>query len=111
MLKEDRLLLNLLIVCLLCGFIQAGLIFSYWKLLPPLVPIFYSEPWGERLLGARWVLLVLPSICIANGLLNFAIAKYLARKSAFLSSTLIYVSLLIAFVTFYDVVKIIFLLV
>ena len=108
---SDRLVFFVFIFCVLSTLTQSALILINWGKLPPAIPIFYSRPWGELMLGAPAFLWILPVITVAFVLTNYFIALFLIQSQYFLNRVLIVFSAIIAFATVYDAVRIIGLLV
>lgn len=84
-------------------FIQASfwLVFLNRNNVPPVVPLYYFEPWGEKQLVPSqnlWILVILPlGIC----LFNFLLANYLYRKEKIFSQGLALVSSVVSFLSFF----------
>lgn len=49
------------------GAVTAGLAWQYYMKMPPVVPLWYSRPWGETQLAAPIYLAVLPVLAIGGG--------------------------------------------
>jgi len=64
----------LLPLALIMALAQVLLILSSWQLLPPLVPLYYSKPWGEEQLSQPIGLFLLPvstiTVIAGNSLLG-----------------------------------------
>ena len=78
--------------------------------LPPQVPLYYSEPWGENQLASAGQLFLLPSIAIVVGLLNNFIAAILLNRITLLSRLLIVFSLVVSgfsLVTLYQIITLV----
>lgn len=103
----DRLYFPILIFCVLSIIGQILLIGFSWDRLPPQVPLFYSRPWGEKMLAQTFVIWALPTLSLFLILINFLGAIVFFRDNRFLSLVLVIFSFLIAFGTFYDTLKII----
>ncbi len=88
---------------------QISLLAFSWNKLPPQVPIFYSKPWGAGMLASPFMLWIIPGILALSAFANFSISKYWQLNS-FLIRVLFSFSLLVAFSTLFDLVKIISLL-
>ena len=100
----------ILIFCLFSILAQASLILFVWGKLPGQLPIFYSRPWGEELLGKPLNLWLLPLILVLTVAVNYLLAIFITGTNRFLLRILSSFSFLVALTTFYDVVKIISLL-
>lgn len=86
---------------------QASLILVSWGTLPSQIPIFYSRPWGELILGPPIAIWILPSINLGFFLVNYFLVLSLVKSNFFLSRVLVIFSLLIAIMTLYDTAKIV----
>lgn len=51
-----------LILLVLCDLVFVGIFAISFNLLPPEIPLYYSHEWGERQLGSKWELLLVPFI-------------------------------------------------
>ncbi len=85
---------------------MVGLFFAVYNKLPPLVPLFYSRPWGEAQLVSPWLLLVLPAFSFFISLLNFILSG-LFFDQPFLVQVLMWVSVVFAFLSFFTLFRII----
>ncbi len=110
-LSQDRIFAFVFLFCVISFLSQASLILASWSKLPPQVPIFYSLPWGERVLAAPYFLWLLPALTISFIFLNIFMAILTAKENLFLTKALYLTNFVISFATLYDVVKIISLLV
>ncbi|MCJ7827846.1 hypothetical protein MUP65_01730 [Patescibacteria group bacterium] len=90
-------------ICLTGGLI----IFIYWKRLPPEIPLFYSQPWGEAQLSSLNTFFLLPLIGLSTTVLNFLIAKTFFSRSSFASFSLEVGSLVINSLLLVSIIKII----
>lgn len=105
-----KLYLPVVIFCVFSILAQASLILVSWDKLPDEIPIFYSKPWGEAMLGSPIFIWSLPAIAILGTGLNLGLGVFGLSKNLFLGQILIVFSALVAFGTLYDVAKIISLL-
>ena len=110
-LTSDRLTFFILVFCIIFVACQVFLLLASLGNLPPEVPIFYSRPWGDKILGPPYMLWILPIIAAFSVIINYFISSYIVKKIAFLVRTLFVFSLLVSIISLYDVVKIITLLV
>ena len=108
---SDRLSFVVFIICCASFLLQMALIFYSFSKLPPVVPLFYSKPWGEGILAPKMGLFLLPLTVFLFTFLNFFIVRIWVRGNFFLYRILVVFSLLAAFAASYDTVKIISLLI
>lgn len=59
------------------------LIFLSFRL-PPQVPLFYSQPWGEEQLASAGLLFLLPAVAFLILLINFLASVFLAEEKLIL---------------------------
>ena len=109
--SSDKFALIVFIFSVFSLLTQSTFILINWGKLPPAIPIFYSRPWGELMLGSPAFLWILPIVTVAFVLTNYFIALFLIQSQYFLNRVLIVFSAIIAFATVYDTVRIIGLLV
>lgn len=79
------------------------------KFLPPKLPFFYSLPWGEKQLGSREQLLILPASIILVTLCNLIISWQLHQTQKIFKKILLLSSLLVSLiltVTFFKIILI-----
>lgn len=79
------------------------------KLLPPRLPFFYSLPWGEKQLGSREQLLILPASITLVVLCNLIISWQLHSSQKIFKKILVFSSLLVSLiltVTFFKIILI-----
>lgn len=84
---------------------------AYWKMLPPLVPLWYSRPWGSDQLAPPVFLFFLPISSITIHLINLAFAMYITTEYLVFTQSLFLSSLIVSLLSFIAVIKIIFLVV
>lgn len=75
--------------------IQGGVIALLWRNLPSVVPLFFTEPWGEARLASKNLLLILPALSLGSILINLILGKYAKDQSPVLVYTLATASLFI----------------
>lgn len=68
---RDKFSLSVLIFSIFSVFLQGVLILINWKKFPPELPLFYSQPWGEKMLARPLFLFVLPIIVFVFTALNY----------------------------------------
>lgn len=83
----------------------------YWKMLPPLVPLWYSRPWGSDQLAPPVFLFFLPISSVTIHLINLAFAMYVTTEYLVFTQSLFLSSLIVSLLSFIAVIKIIFLVV
>ncbi len=80
-----------------------------WSLLPPLVPIWYSRPWGlDQLAHPMWLFL-LPLGSLLWYVTNVFLAVYVTHEYLIFTQTLFLTSLVTSLLSFLALVKILFL--
>ncbi len=80
-----------------------------WRSLPPLVPLWYSHPWGLDQLAHPALLFILPGTTIFWYAINRIISLYLIAEHLVFIQVLHMSSLLMSIMSFVAVVKILFL--
>ncbi len=90
--------------------LQIVLLILKFNDLPSLVPLFYSEPWGESQLVSAPLLFLLPLLSIIVAVTNSLLAVFLLNSAAFSSRLLLIFSLLFSFLSLFTLGKIIFLI-
>jgi len=108
--SRDKFVLAVYIFTLLSILGQASLILVSWSKLPGQIPLFYSLPWGERMLVSPMGLWILPGSVIVLSGINYFVISYV-RHNSFLTKTIIVFTLITAFLATYDTAKIISLLI
>jgi len=68
---------------LLISLAQALILFSIWRFLPPQVPLFYSQPWGNSQLVNPVYLILLPSISLGLLIINLFLSLSFFKKDLF----------------------------
>jgi O-antigen/teichoic acid export membrane protein len=76
--------------------IQAGVIAGMWKYIPKVVPLFFTEPWGEARLAPKMFLILLPMLTLAAIVTNLIVGRRAREESPLLSYALAVASLLVA---------------
>ncbi len=105
----DKSILRAIQLTIILIVIQAGLIFFSFPRLPPQVPLYYSQPWGESQLTPPQSLFVLPSISLLFMLTNIFLATFFFEKKKFSSICLVWGSTIVALFSTITLVKIIIL--
>lgn len=87
----------------------AIVLFSIGRL-PPKIPIFYSMPWGEAILAAKWAIWIIPGLNLVFGTLDFLLISRV-KSDVFLPKVLSCILILVDFVCFWGTLKLIRLLI
>lgn len=80
-----------------------------WRQLPPHVPLWYSQPWGDEQLASPVFLFLLPASAVAWYLTNVLFAVYLAREYRVFAQLLFIASCAVSALSFYTLIQILFL--
>jgi hypothetical protein len=80
-----------------------------WNRMPPLVPLWYSRPWGIDQLAQPIWLFLLPLGGLVLYFINLFVSMYITAEYLIFTQTLFLASFLINFLSFITLVKIIFL--
>ncbi len=91
-------------------FFTAAFLLYKWSYLPPVVPLFYSLPWGEEQLVSPWGLWGLWLGLVFLNLINFLLGCWLFRNYKYLSYLLWLSSVVLTFLGIYTILKIIILI-
>ncbi len=70
--------LNFLLIAL-----QSGIILSFGHFLPPLIPLFYSRPWGQSQLTNPSSLFLLPGLSFLTLVLNSGLTIIFFKETVF----------------------------
>ena len=89
--------------------VQVLIIALSWKLLPPQIPLFYSQPWGEEQLTTPVGILILPVLSLAVSGGNFALIHLVPKEEGLLSKMLIAASAIFNFLALVTLIKIVLL--
>lgn len=81
-----------------------------WSHLPPLVPLFYSLPWGEEQLASTLTLPICVVIALVICVVNFLLAIFYYRTSAYLAKMLLWGALFVTLLMAITLGKIIWLM-
>ena len=88
---------------------QLGVLALAWSRLPPLVPLWYSRPWGTDQLAPPIFLTVLPLISLLSHLINTSLAMYITTDYLIFTQSLSLSSVIVSVLSLISIVKIIFL--
>lgn len=104
---RDKFSLYVLIISAFSVLGQVSLILTSIGKLPPVVPLFYSRPWGDAMLAPSYFLWIVPVITVLTVVINFSVSVFLIKNEDFLNKTLAAFYLLVALTNAYNLVKII----
>lgn len=76
--------------------IQAAVIAVLWKKIPTVVPLFFTEPWGEARLAPKLYLGILPTLSLLSTIVNLILGRATKGESQLLSYTLAVSSTVVA---------------
>lgn len=94
---------------LLLFVLSVGFLLWRWPMLPPLVPLWYSRPWGADQLAHPFWLFLLPLASILWYGVNFLVSIYITAEYLIFTQMLFLSSLLVSVLSFLALVKILFL--
>lgn len=109
-LSGDRLSFFVVISSLFSFISQTAIILLSFNKLPPEIPLFYSRPWGGKILASPKELWILPGILGLIFTINWILARILVSKNSFLFRTLMIFTFISAVCTLVATLKIIFLI-
>ncbi len=94
---------------LLLALLSMGILL--WKLssLPPMVPLWYSRPWGEDQLARPLWLFLLPLSALVWYAINFLVSMYMLSEYLLFTQMLFVSSLVVSLLSFLTLIKILFL--
>jgi len=98
--KQIRINLALILV-------QVAIIIFFFPQLPPQVPLFFSQPWGEAQLVQPIMLIILPVFSLVFLLTNSLLATMFIEQEIFLAQALVFGSTLFSTFNLIALVKII----
>ncbi len=81
-----------------------------WQSLPPQVPLWFSRPWGADQLASPYWLFLLPITGIALYGINVFISAYLMTDYLLFTQMLFLSSLIVNILSFFSLIKILFLI-
>jgi hypothetical protein len=73
---------------------QFAVLFVKFNDLPPQIPLYYSEPWGETRLASVSYIFILPTLSIIIMLVNNLLAVFFLKSIQLLSRLLVIISLI-----------------
>ncbi len=68
---------------------QLFLIFIFWRLLPPELPLFYSRPWGKEQLTTPTGLFIIPAFSLLVSIVNLILASLLPKDEKLINNVLL----------------------
>jgi hypothetical protein len=108
---KDTLLLYPLIGCVVCAILGSLFIVIFLNRLPEMVPLYYSLPRTDERLAEKIYLFILPAASFCIGLFNALWILFFAKRNLLLARLLSFATFLIAVLSFYTLIRIIFLIV
>lgn len=90
--------------------LSMGLLLWRWRMLPPLLPLWYSRPWGADQLASPYWLLLLPLMSLTIYGVNFLVAMYIMAEYLIFTQMLFLSSLVVSLLSFVALMKILFLI-
>lgn len=90
--------------------ISLGFIAWRWRSLPPSIPLWYSRPWGIDQLANPFFILILPLGSLVFYGINTLISVYFTAEYLIFTQILFLTSLLVNFLSFVALIKILFLI-
>ncbi len=83
------------------------ILFFLYQRLPPQLPLFYSQQWGETQLGEQWMILIFPILMNGYIILNYFIQKKVFKDNLLVKKMLYYFNIGVIICTLAIFVKII----
>ena len=94
---------------LICFVLSLGILLLRWGLLPPMVPLWYSRPWGADQMTEPYWLFLLPAASIFLYIINVLVSIYFTAEYLIFTQMLFLSSLIVSLLSFIALVKIVFL--
>lgn len=107
--KNNWVILLVNKIVIFCTIISLFAIALRWNRLPPLVPLWYSRPWGSDQLAHPYWLFILPLGSIFLYGVNRAISMYITAEYLIFTQVVFLSSLVVTFLSFITLMKILFL--
>ena len=98
-------------VAIILIFLQATLTGIFFNDLPPVIPFFNSQPWGEARLFSSWGILFIPVVLILGFCTNTIIASLFYNKHVLIARMITFNGLLfvvLGFLAFLQIVLLVF---
>jgi hypothetical protein len=89
---------------------SVAVIILRWNRMPPLVPLWYSRPWGTDQLAHPIWLFLLPLGGLAIFFLNLAVSIFITAEYLIFTQVLFIASFLVNFLSFITLIKIVFII-
>ncbi|HSX19164.1 MAG TPA: hypothetical protein VLE91_03435 [Candidatus Saccharimonadales bacterium] len=109
--ESDRFVFLMRFLSFLFTVFGSLLLLASFSKLPPVIPIFYSRPWGDKLLGSKFYLIALPILGVVSFFVNYILSNIFAKNDIFLARTVLIFTVVVNFIVMFGTVKIISLLV
>lgn len=90
--------------------LSIGLLLWRWRMLPPMVPLWYSRPWGEDQLASPFWLFILPVASLLLYGINVFVSMYVLAEYLIFTQMLFLSSLIVSLLSFIALTKILFLI-
>lgn len=96
-----------------CGLLLLSIIYLliFYRMLPPLMPIYNQLPWGEARLGGKLELFIPIGVTLLIIGTNLGISRFIYDRLPLLVRMLLMTSLLLSILTVYFIVRIVLLIV
>lgn len=91
--------------------IQLLLIIFSITILPPLIPFYYSRPWGESQLAQPTTLLILPLFSLVFLLINSIISALILEDNFFSSQLILWGSMIVAVFNLITIIRLLLILI
>lgn len=88
--------------------LSMGVLLWRFQMLPPLVPLWYSRPWGADQLASPYWLLTLPLASIILYGINIFVGMYITMEYLIFTQMLFLSSLVVSILSFVALIKILF---
>jgi hypothetical protein len=88
--------------------LSMGALLWRFQMLPPLVPLWYSRPWGTDQLASPYWLLVLPLTSILLFGIDVLVGMYITAEYLIFTQMLFLSSLIVSVLSFVTLIKILF---
>jgi len=96
-----------LVISIILIIVQTTVTSLFFSQLPPKVPLYYSQPWGENQLADSTYLFILPISSLIILIVNSILAALFVDEKSFYSYCLVWVSATYSFFCLINLTKII----